>query len=446
MSKRVEARIQCPSCGLSKQMSLYRSLWVEDQANLALVMSDTLNLFECARCGLREQLPFAVLCTNVKRSIAIWYEPEPDPAVDDDIRQYTARFGPNHFFSRAERIADWEHFKRRLSELLNAGQHAVSSQPISAARSSAVESAQRSSDRALHQHNLGSAQMKVFVLVLVAATVIGGFVGGEISDRTFSILGAVVGGVGTATVLLSLGAYFTAQEKRRKKEDLPPEMRQVFNRMFGSPAEARALVSATAKWKPRPFHHNKSKSDEAEWFANAPEWSRIDSRLITVLIDRLHGNPMFEVFVHASQDCDIVAKYKPLSTLFDRGVGDVAALPRVAEILCTAGVDQGTGFAELMKSRAPDKKKMGRLYENAINACEAAIYVEPKYFVAYLRLAELRRMLGNKGDAITFCEKGLAQIQLVSAHPLPSRPGMELRQAVDEVKVKLESMLHELRA
>jgi hypothetical protein len=37
MSKRVEANVQCPSCGLSKQTSLYRSLWVEYPDNLALV-------------------------------------------------------------------------------------------------------------------------------------------------------------------------------------------------------------------------------------------------------------------------------------------------------------------------------------------------------------------------------------------------------------------------
>lgn len=173
MSKRVEAKIQCPSCGLIKQMSLYRSLWVEDSANLALVMSDMLNLFECARCGLRQQLPFAVLCTNVKRSIAIWYEPEPDPAVDDDIRQYTAHFGPNHFFSRAERIADWEHFKRRLSQLLNAGQDTVRNRNIFPARPSAADGAQRPTLGPHQRHTADAVRQTTQVLPITRAQLAG---------------------------------------------------------------------------------------------------------------------------------------------------------------------------------------------------------------------------------------------------------------------------------
>lgn len=259
--------------------------------------------------------------------------------------------------------------------------------------------------------------MKVFVLVLITATLVGGFVGGEVSDRTFSPLGAVIGGVGTATVLLALGAYFTAQEEKRKKEALPPEMRKVFDRMFGSPAEARALVNATAKWRPRPFHHNKSKTDEAHWFANAPGWSRIDSRLITVLIDRLHGNPMFELFVHASQDCNVVAKYEPLSALFNRGVGNVAALPSVAEILSTAGAAHGAKFTDLVQSKSASKEELTRLYQNAMNACEASVHVEPNYIPSYIHLAVLRSLVNNKNDAIDVCNRGLEAVKRLRRAP-----------------------------
>lgn len=73
--------------------------------------------------------------------------------------------------------------------------------------------------------------MKMFILVIVIATVIGGFVGGEIMDKTFSILGATIGGVGLTTILLGLGAYFTAQEEKKRKQQLPPEIRGVFDRM-----------------------------------------------------------------------------------------------------------------------------------------------------------------------------------------------------------------------
>jgi hypothetical protein len=74
--------------------------------------------------------------------------------------------------------------------------------------------------------------MKKFIAVIFAAIVIGGFVGAELMDNSFSITGAVVGGVGTAAFLLGLGAFFDAQDKKRKDKDLPPEIRAVFDRMY----------------------------------------------------------------------------------------------------------------------------------------------------------------------------------------------------------------------
>lgn len=75
--------------------------------------------------------------------------------------------------------------------------------------------------------------MKIFILVLIAATIIGGFSGGEVMDDTFSILGAVIGGVGTAAVLLGIGAYFDAQAGKRKNTvELTPEIRGVFDRLI----------------------------------------------------------------------------------------------------------------------------------------------------------------------------------------------------------------------
>ena len=94
--------------------------------------------------------------------------------------------------------------------------------------------------------------MKIFLIVIAIATLIGGFVGGELMDKTFSLLGAVVGGVGVTTVLLGLGAFFTAQEEKKKKEALPPEIRGVFDRMMGrasnSPA-SRPVASKTVSPK-----------------------------------------------------------------------------------------------------------------------------------------------------------------------------------------------------
>ena len=61
--------------------------------------------------------------------------------------------------------------------------------------------------------------MKLSISVIIAAIVIGGFVGAGLMDSSFSITGAVVGGVGAA-VLLGLRAFFDTRETKREEKDL----------------------------------------------------------------------------------------------------------------------------------------------------------------------------------------------------------------------------------
>ncbi len=72
--------------------------------------------------------------------------------------------------------------------------------------------------------------MKLFLGVLLAATIIGGFAGAEIFDTSFSIIGAVVGGLGMGAVLLGLGAYFSSNDSKSSKPS--PEMQGIFDRMI----------------------------------------------------------------------------------------------------------------------------------------------------------------------------------------------------------------------
>lgn len=287
--------------------------------------------------------------------------------------------------------------------------------------------------------------MRAFVIVLVVATVVGGFVGGELMGMTFSLTGAVAGGVGVGAVLLGLGAFFHAQEeKKRKAPALTPEMRGVFDRMTGrgqSPTPVRPLLG----WKPRPFHANKSKEQATEWFAHVEPWSRLDRRLVRVLIERLYGNQMFELFVHASQNCDVVPLYMPLSRLFDKGVGEVAACPNVAKILVMAGAKHAMLFAGLLQA-GKGGKAFEEHYRNALDACEAAIHVEPGFLPAYLQMARMRQLVGKTDEAIQFCRQGLAQVEKAKKTPLPSRPDMNLLGAVDEAEEQFRTLLRTLQA
>ena len=86
----------------------------------------------------------------------------------------------------------------------------------------------------------------LFALVVLAAALIGGFVGAEWAGSTFSATGALVAAVLTAATLLGLGALFTFQEKKKKKAPLPPEIRGVFDRMTGRQTAPPSVVQEAA--------------------------------------------------------------------------------------------------------------------------------------------------------------------------------------------------------
>jgi hypothetical protein len=78
MSKKVEVHIKCPECGNKHNAVLFKTIWVEFPENIELVLSNKINNFRCDRCDYSERLEFPFLCTNVKRGVAIWYEPYHD--------------------------------------------------------------------------------------------------------------------------------------------------------------------------------------------------------------------------------------------------------------------------------------------------------------------------------------------------------------------------------
>ena len=43
MSKKVRANIRCPKCNHEAPIELYRSIWVEEPQNRALILSDAIN-------------------------------------------------------------------------------------------------------------------------------------------------------------------------------------------------------------------------------------------------------------------------------------------------------------------------------------------------------------------------------------------------------------------
>lgn len=100
-------------------------------------------------------------------------------------------------------------------------------------------------------------------MILTASFVIGGFIGGELTDRAFLLTGAVLGVVGVGIAILGLGAFFTWQTNKKPKQ-LTPEMRAVFNRMLNGglqePKKATLKTSTPNQEKPTQTTKNKNHS------------------------------------------------------------------------------------------------------------------------------------------------------------------------------------------
>lgn len=119
MSKKIPSEIQCPSCHSKFNVQLYRSVWIEDAKNRDLIFNDELNAITCPSCKKKTRLEFPFLCTNVKKEIAIWYEPYHDAQIDKDIALYKVKMGENSFYAKAPRIQNWDEFKQKIIELEN---------------------------------------------------------------------------------------------------------------------------------------------------------------------------------------------------------------------------------------------------------------------------------------------------------------------------------------
>ena len=117
MSKQIEAMITCSDCAQQFRVKLYRTLWIEDSKNRELVLTDKANSVTCPFCKFTSRLEFPFLCTNVKKGIAIWYEPYHDPAIDKDVAQYAEHFGATSFYALAPRIRNWGEFKKELQKM-----------------------------------------------------------------------------------------------------------------------------------------------------------------------------------------------------------------------------------------------------------------------------------------------------------------------------------------
>ena len=99
-------------------------------------------------------------------------------------------------------------------------------------------------------------------------------------------------------------------------------------------------------------------------------------------------------------------------------------------------------------SKSTSEKVLGRLYENAMNACEASVHVEPNYVPSYVHLAVLRSMINQGADAMVFCNKGLEAVARLRGAPFHRSELPAIRNAgqdLDKIEKDLMSIKASLR-
>ena len=116
MSKTINFQIECPDCGKQYQATVFRTLWGDgcNADNFTTRLKDSTNMVTCPHCGHSFRLPLGLMYVDVKAGFAVWYEPQPDPNIDTEAKQYAAMMGADSYYAKAPRIKDWEEFKRTI--------------------------------------------------------------------------------------------------------------------------------------------------------------------------------------------------------------------------------------------------------------------------------------------------------------------------------------------
>ncbi len=90
--------------------------------------------------------------------------------------------------------------------------------------------------------------MKAFIIVIIVSAIIGGFVGGELTDRTFLLTGAVIGALGVGGTLFGLGWFFTKQDAKKRSA--------AFDSFLTSKKRSQAPAPAPATQVQKPTHQD----------------------------------------------------------------------------------------------------------------------------------------------------------------------------------------------
>ncbi len=168
--------------------------------------------------------------------------------------------------------------------------------------------------------------------------------------------------------------------------------------------------------KSKPFHANASNSERKDWFSRTRSWHKVSPGIIDALIAKYDDNPMFEVFVIASMENDLVKEYVEIGL---KGIDPEIACSVISGVLFKHGANASAQVGNMFNSGNINERNLSKVYENSMNLLESSIIIDSNQINAYVQLAGLRGMFNKNDEALDFVQQGLRAIERIKESDIP---------------------------
>ena len=126
MEKQFNVSISCPKCEARFNTVVQQTVYGETPGNIEKIMDNRLNVATCPHCSYSFRVPVSVMYADQFKRYAVWYEPIPDPLIEQTSKIWAQMLGD--FYSKAPRISDWQLFKETIKKF-ESGELTIPSTP-----------------------------------------------------------------------------------------------------------------------------------------------------------------------------------------------------------------------------------------------------------------------------------------------------------------------------
>jgi hypothetical protein len=166
------------------------------------------------------------------------------------------------------------------------------------------------------------------------------------------------------------------------------------SRIFGKKA-----MSEKIKTFPR------TRTDRQDWFAHTPPWNRIDSTVTDAILDGITDKTLLEVFVLASMEYGLVARYEPLGGEHE---APTVIRAQVSHILCQTGNPAVLSLAQALEAKQTDVAKKALMV--AVDTFEPAIALAKNQIAAYAGMSAVCGLVGKSAESHDWAKRGLLEL------------------------------------